>query len=388
MDQLRKKIDAGGPRMKMADLAEGHPIRHVVDPCQELLRINKASIERTAQETESLHGPGPLRHAAAGALGPLGGLAIGYMVARGLSHSIHRISVHVQDMAGLVNSNSGMRKSDAVATVSLAANGDLHGLDHQLRHIVRCVEEVMERQQQHQREMLRAEQLAAAGQLAAGVAHEVRNPLAAIKMLVEAALRPTNTMPLADQDLKVIHFEIARLEKSVQGFLDFARLPTLRRTTCDLREVLRQAIDLLRARSRQQHVAVVLQSPETPVLEFLDFEQMRTVFVNLLLNALDAMPHGGRVDVEISVEANGTVRLVIADTGHGISADIADRLFTPFASTKPTGTGLGLSLSKRIVEEHGGSLTAENRAEGGARFILVLRAETAEIACSKNEFSI
>ena len=85
--------------------------------------------------------------------------------------------------------------------------------------------------------------------------------------------RPLNSKPLSDQDLKVIHSEIARLEKSVQGFLDFARLPTLRRTTGDLREVVSQAVDLVRARSRQQNVTIALQSPESHVLEFLDFEQ-------------------------------------------------------------------------------------------------------------------
>jgi two-component system, NtrC family, sensor histidine kinase HydH len=367
MDQLRKDIDAGGPRLSMAKLGDSHPIRHVVDPCQELLRINKASIEKTAQETEQFTAQAHLSMLLLGALGPLGGLAIGYMVARGLSRSIHRLSVHVKDMARHLDLE--------VATISLAADGDLHGLDHQLQNIVRCVEEVMERQQQHQREMLRAEQLASVGQLAAGVAHEVRNPLAAIKMLVEAAMRPTHSMPLSPQDLMVIHSEIARLETIVQGFLDFARLPTLRPSTCDLREVVCQSIDLVRARSRQQNVAVVLQSPEAPVLEHLDFEKMRTVIVNLLLNALDAMPQGGRIDVEITMDADGNARLVFADTGHGISPEIAGRLFTPFASTKPTGTGLGLSLSRRIVEEHGGSLTAENRAEGGARFILVLPGE-------------
>ena len=95
---------------------------------------------------------------------------------------------------------------------------------------------------------------------------------------------------------------------------------------------------------------------------------MRTVFVNLLLNALDAMPQGGRIDIEISVDSplpqgEGVgVRVVVADTGPGISPEISDRLFTPFVSTKPNGTGLGLSLSRRIVEEHGGSLTAENQA--------------------------
>jgi signal transduction histidine kinase len=316
--QLQKEIDAGAPRMSINKLAERHPVRHVTDACQELLRINKASIEKTVQETEQFTAQARLAMFLLGTLGPLGGLAIGCVVARGISRSISQ------------------------------------------------------RQQQHERELLRAEQLAAVGRLAAGVAHEVRNPLAAIKMLVEAALRPANAMPLSPQDLKVIHNEIARLEKSVQEFLDFARLPTPRRAFCDLREVVCQAIDLVRARSRMQKVAVVLQAPEVPVPAFLDAEQMRTVFVNLLLNSLEAMPQGGRIDVEISMGEASSTRVAIADTGQGISPEIASRLFTPFASTKPTGTGLGLSLSRRIAEEHGGTLVGENGPEGGARFVLDL----------------
>ena len=88
------------------------------------------------------------------------------------------------------------------------------------------------------------------------MAHEVRNPLTAIKMLVEAALRPHNRKPLTPEDLQVIHGEIARLEQTVQSFLDFARLPTPRRTACDLREVIAQAIELVRARARQQGVEI------------------------------------------------------------------------------------------------------------------------------------
>src|SRR5262249_4226965 len=97
-----------------------------------------------------------------------------------------------------------------------------------------------------------------------------------------------------------------------------------------------------------------------------------TVLVNLFINALDAMPRGGRLRVTLTAVPDGGYRLDVADTGPGIAPEIAARLFTPFLSTKPTGTGLGLSISRRIVEEHGGALTAANRPAGGACFSITL----------------
>src|SRR5260221_216295 len=118
-------------------------------------------------------------------------------------------------------------------------------------------------------------------------------------MLVEAALRPAHGMPLTDEDLHVIHGEITRLEQTVQGFLDFARLPTPRRSACDLREVVNQAVELVRARARQQGVTIAVQARgDGPVSGFADPGQLHTVLVNLFLNALDAMPAGGRLEVE------------------------------------------------------------------------------------------
>src|SRR5262249_55949980 len=143
-----------------------------------------------------------------GFVGPAGGVIAGFGIARGLSRSIYLLNVRVRDMAQSLDQD--------VASVRLEADGGLQTLDRQLQHVMRRVEDVMERQQQHQREMLRAEQLAAVGQLAAGVAHEIRNPLTAVKMLVESALRSDNRKPLQLADLRVIHGEVVRLEQTVQ----------------------------------------------------------------------------------------------------------------------------------------------------------------------------
>jgi signal transduction histidine kinase len=229
----------------------------------------------------------------------------------------------------------------------------------------------MERLRRQHWDMLRAEQLAAVGQLAAGIAHEVRNPLTGMKLLVEAALRPGSRSTLTEEDLRVIHGEIARMEETVQNFLSFARLPAPRRQVCDLREVAARSLDLTRARAIRQGVAVEVDTPAEPLRADLDPAQLHQVLVNLLLNALDAMPRGGRLGLTLRA-VNQECQCIVSDTGPGIAAEMQGRLFTPFASTKATGTGLGLSLARRIVEEHGGHITGNNRREGGARFTIVL----------------
>jgi signal transduction histidine kinase len=108
-----------------------------------------------------------------------------------------------------------------------------------------------------------------------------------------------------------------------------------------------------------------------PVTVNLDPDQFTSVLVNLCLNALDAMAGGGRLILELHLLAE-KCQLIVADTGPGISPVVASRLFTPFASTKPTGTGLGLSICRRVVQDHGGTLTAENRPQGGACFTITL----------------
>jgi signal transduction histidine kinase len=376
-EQTRMREEAGrGKRgANFAEVADTHPVGRVVDPCNDLLQLDKEKMHEAAAESQRVSREAHLALLILGLAGPVGGLVMGYGVARGLRQSIYRLSVRVQDMA--------QRLSEKVASVSVAADGGLRGLDQQIQHIVDKVEEVTERVQQQQRDLLRAEQLSAVGQLAAGVAHEVRNPLTGIKMLVEAALRPRNPRPLTADDVRLIHREIARLEQTVQGFLNFARLPPPRRAPCDLRAVVREAADLVRARAAQQQVQLAAEVPEGPVTACVDRGQLATVLVNLFLNALDAMPRGGRLEARLEGQPGGAICLTVSDTGPGIAAEVAGRLFTPFATTKPTGTGLGLSVSRRILEEHGGAIAAGNRPGGGAAFTITLPGPAAEEPCAQ-----
>jgi signal transduction histidine kinase len=179
---------------------------------------------------------------------------------------------------------------------------------------------------------------------------------------------------LSETDLQVIHDEVGRLERKVQSLLDFARPLESEPHTQNIAGIVHQVIDLVQERLRQQNVRLQLELPEKPLSADLDRDQFQGVLVNLIFNALDAMPGGGRLDVRLASPSPGRLQLTVEDTGPGIDASIADRLFTPFTSTKATGTGLGLSVSRRVVEAHGGQLTASNRDGGGACFTVTLPA--------------
>jgi signal transduction histidine kinase len=369
--QLRKEVLPGKSSAEILAYIDAHPIQDVVDSCNDLLALNQSAMQQIAQDSEDASQHARILLLLAGIGGSLGGLVMGVGVTRGLNRSILQLSVRIQDIA--------QRLDQDVGSVKILAAGDLRSLDHDLQHVLRRVEEVTERMQQHQREMLRAEQLAAVGQLAASVAHEVRNPLTAVKMLISLADRPNKPKPLSADDIRVIHREISRLEGTVQNLLDFARLPTPQRRNADLRDVADPSLELVRGRARQQNVEIDYHRPDEVVPVFVDVEQLRTVLINLFMNALDAMPRGGRLSVHMD-QGDGETVLRVSDTGAGIAPEILPKLFTPFASTKSTGTGLGLSLSHRIIEENDGQLTAANLPTGGAQFTIRLKTRSAVVS--------
>jgi signal transduction histidine kinase len=165
------------------------------------------------------------------------------------------------------------------------------------------------------------------------------------------------------------------MERSLQTFLDFARPPRMERRPTPLAPLVREVADLLRGRAGKQRVDLWLDLPAAGVTVLADREQLRQVLVNLFLNALDAMPAGGTLAVAVRPADPWRVEVEVDDTGPGIPPAQMPGLFQPFASTKDTGLGLGLVTSKRIVEDHAGTLGAANRRGGGASFVLTLPAE-------------
>ena len=211
------------------------------------------------------------------------------------------------------------------------------------------------------------------GQLAAGVAHEIRNPLTSALLLFQTARSDPTAGGLTEEDLELIEQELTRIERSLQTFLDYARPPHPVRTRCELAAILHDALNLLRGRIEQQGVQLTLDVESTAGAIDADAEQMRQVILNLLLNALDAMRHGGALHVRLARDAQAKqVELSVADEGEGIPPHVLPRLFEPFVTGKETGLGLGLVICRRIVEEHGGTIAGRNRPAGGAVFVVRL----------------
>ncbi len=333
----------------------------VLKKCQEF-RLNQGrQLEDSTLQHERVLRQLGSGMALVGGLGGVAGMVVGFGVARGLSRSIRRLQVQISDAAG--------KLGPTIPQIVVTREGDFHGLHAQVDQLTTRIESVVQELQQREREVLRAEQLAAVGQLAAGVAHEVRNPLTSIKMLVQLGLEEGATIPR--DDLRVIEGEVRKMEQSLQTFLDFARPPKPERQHVDLHDVVNGVLGLTRGRAEKQHVAVRVYAPPGPTSLTADPGQIQQVLVNLVLNALDVMPTGGVLHLIVRPVPN-RIELEVADTGPGIPADLMPRLFSPFVSTKDTGLGLGLVISRRIAEDHGGTIVASNRAGSGAVFTVSL----------------
>ncbi|MEI8016836.1 MAG: ATP-binding protein [Schlesneria sp.] len=346
-------------------------ISAVVEPADYFLALNRNVVDTTNEANRHTAEQSRQGFLLLGITGGAAGLIAGLLIARGVSQSIVQLDVSVRGAAG--------RMSDIVGPVKISRSGGFRELEAGLQEVESHITTIVERLQQRELEVLHSEQLAAIGQLAAGLAHELRNPLMPMKMLVQGAIDRDDGVGLNGEQLLVVEEEISRLERSIQDFLDFARPPTLEKSPLDIRLVVEQTVELVSGRADRQRVQILDDFPDEPVMVEADPAQLRQVVLNLLLNALDAMPDGGRIDVTISptrsphwqdksekVSGTAWTLLSIHDSGEGFATEILDRLFEPFSSTKETGTGLGMSICRRIVEAHGGVITASNSPQGGA----------------------
>ncbi|MBI1825612.1 MAG: hypothetical protein HY287_13360 [Planctomycetes bacterium] len=225
------------------------------------------------------------------------------------------------------------------------------------------------------RELQRRERLAALGEMAAGVAHEIRNPLGGIGIFASLLERDLTDRPAERGIAKRISDGVRNMETIVSDILAFAGGAKPRVKNTSLGAIVRSAIAAVAGRADTLGVAVLFpeHNPGAIDIEF-DPAQIERAIVNLLLNAIEATPAGGSVRVSMPSrgKVSGFASVIVEDDGAGIAPQNLQRIFNPFFTTKDSGTGLGLSIVHRIAEEHGGRVTAANREIGGARFSLAL----------------
>lgn len=333
----------------------------VLSPCREIEAFNDAQIQAVTSRYEQTLKQLAWGMGATLILGAISGIMFGYFVSGLLSQTIQKLRIQIDDAAGKLAPQS--------TEIVVTSDRGFEGLHKALESLDEHIEGVVKQLHQREREVHRAEQLASLGKLAAGVGHELRNPLTSVKMLVQTGLEDDQLLSKAD--LKIIESEVRRMERSLQTFLAFARIPKPEPRRVNLKALIDDTFALISGRAKKQQVLLLVETVDGEITTPVDEGQFQQVLVNLAFNALDAMPRGGNLTVRTLREPHG-IRVEVIDDGKGFSEEERQRLFEPFASTKENGLGLGLVISRRIIEEHGGTLTATHTAGGGATFVITL----------------
>jgi len=221
-----------------------------------------------------------------------------------------------------------------------------------------------------ERELAERERLASLGRMAATVAHEIKNPLSAIKSIAQVMREDESLRDEYERDLGLIVGETDRLSQSVTQLLSFARKESPAAPPLSVDELVRSVADLFRANAREQGIVLDCEINVQAELTGKSVSALRDALSNLLLNAMQATPAGGRVEL-IAATANGDLVISVQDSGTGVPADLRERIWEPFFTTRQRGTGLGLAIVRKRVQEVGGSASLDVSRNGrGALFQL------------------
>jgi signal transduction histidine kinase len=284
-----------------------------------------------------------------------------------LAYLIQRPMVELQEKMAQVS------EGDLNASVSFSGRNDEIGdLGRNFNHMMLQLRESRDEiERLHRTQMSRAEHLATLGELATGLAHEIRNPLAGIAGVIEIVGRDLPATSPARAVVKDVRLEITRISRTLTDLLETARprRPEVRRS--NLNTTVEHAVMLARQQVLSRPIKIELQkAPDLSEVEH-DSDQVHQVLLNLLLNAVQAMEGAGTVHVEIGSRGD-CASVVVSDTGRGISPQNLPNIFRPFYTTKGNGTGLGLSLAHRIVEDHHGRIEVSSTVGKGSKFTVLL----------------
>ena len=292
-------------------------------------------------------------------VGPFFALGFAFILIKGLTKPVN----------SLLNATRRLKAGDLDYRVE--------GLKDEFGELAESFNEMADSLKGQMQEMQRTEQLKACGEMATGLAHEIRNPLAGIKLSIELLLAELDRGEKDREVLSKIIAQIKHVELLMKNLLNYARPAAAQFMTVDVNDILGKTAyfaekhpSFSSGNSRKRIIKELAGNlPQT----VLDPQQLQQVFLNLFLNAADATLEGGTITIKTSYDTVGeTIVIDLKDTGKGIPLELKERIFQPFFTTKRKGTGLGLAVSKRLIEDNGGSIMVMNNAAGGATFRIIL----------------
>jgi signal transduction histidine kinase len=317
------------------------------------------------------------------AIGTMGVIIMGYLLSRRISRPILRIrDVSLAVAAGDLNQRTGVRGADEVGQMGAVFDLMTSRLRKRTAQVVKLYNEALERSedlhrantrlQQAQQKLVQSEKLASVGQLTAGIVHDVKTPLAVIRGLSEEAQEELDPA-FIQESLATIREQSTRANTIVTDLLKFARQSNPEKRYQDICDTVQAAVRLTDFLARKGQVTIKIKATRKHIYTTYDAQLMEQVFVNLIQNAIQAMPGGGMLEILVG-ENEQYVGVAVRDTGEGIPEQDLQRIFDPFFTTKSEGegTGLGLSVSYGIVAQHQGQITVDSEVGKGSMFIIRL----------------
>ncbi len=291
---------------------------------------------------------------------------LGYFITRGITYPISKFIKGANAIAsGDLNQHISIVSKDEIGSLALAFNN---------------MAQELKKMQNMQEELRKLDRLSALGQLAAEVAHEVKNPLGIIKNSAQILQSSSLDETKKKEIVNFIIEEAERINKVINNFLQFAKPPKTKKQKTDIIEVLNRTIQLVSDTLAKNNIEVVKEYGDSMPSIRADQSQLQQLFLNLILNAVEAMSEGGKLKVLAKVEIKATeeeankkwIEIIFSDTGRGVSPQLKNKIFEAFYTTREQGTGLGLSISKRIVENHGGEISLQSEVGKGSDFKIML----------------
>jgi signal transduction histidine kinase len=306
----------------------------------------------------------------------------------GILVSLYLAKKYTHPLRGVVEAAKRVAAGDLTKTI------EVEGAD-EIAELTKSFNEMVEKLRQHREleERLReAERLSTAGKLASGIAHEIRNPLNFISLSIDhIRTRLSGSHVAGSGEVQIlmgnIKDELHRLNGMVENFLTVGKPLTLKKTEVDVQTLIRDVVELAQQKAIQQGIEILVEKQEDIPHLHVDPAQVKTCLVNVVLNAIQAMPKGGRLRIGALYRAlwdggpttPGTIEVTVADTGPGIDQEDLGRIFTPYFTTKKLGIGLGLAITKKIVEEHQGQINVTSRVREGTTVVISFPVEATQV---------